>query len=215
MCVMNPLTVPKKYLIVELLFLFGVIPILLAIPAPVWLKVFPVVTGFTYVLFLLYKYTKFKIKKPSTGLMRIFLKSVFLRLIPVTLFGLIFVKIMAPEDFFRLMVQDTRLWFIVLFIYSIGSVIPQEIIYRNFFFKRYKSLIKNKNLFLVLNAFLFSISHMFLHSWVILGATFIGGVAFALTYQKTKSTWLVSIEHSLYGLILFTIGIGSFLAFPS
>ncbi len=212
---MNPLYVSRKYLLTELIIFFVLIPILLAISVPLWLKVFPVVTGFIYVLALLYRYTHFKIKKPNKKLLPSFWKSILLRLSPIIIFGIIFVKMFDPDAFFRLIVQDTRLWFIILFVYSIGSVVPQEIIYRNFFFKRYKKLFTNENYFIFVNAFLFSISHMFLHNWIILGATFIGGLAFAVTYQKTKSIWLVSIEHSLYGLILFTIGIGSFLAFPS
>jgi len=44
--------------------------------------------------------------------------------------------------------------------------------------------------------------------------TFIGGVLFAYTYQKTKSTALVAIEHAVYGNWLFTVGMGEMLAFP-
>lgn len=212
---MNLINVSKKYLIFELLVLFVLLPILLALSVPVWLKVIPVIIAFVYVLFLLYRHTKFKITKPQKHLFKSFWKSVMFRFIPIIIFGIIFVQIMNPEAFFRLIVEDTALWIMIVFVYSIGSVIPQEIIYRNFFFKRYAKLIPHKNIFIIVNAFLFSISHMFLHNWVILGATFFGGIAFALTYQKTRSTWLVSIEHSLYGLALFTIGIGSFLAFPS
>jgi len=45
--------------------------------------------------------------------------------------------------------------------------------------------------------------------------TFVGGILFALTFQKTKSTLLVSIEHAIYGCWLFTVGMGEMLGFPS
>lgn len=45
--------------------------------------------------------------------------------------------------------------------------------------------------------------------------TFIGGLLFALTFKKTKSTLLVSIEHAIYGSWLFTVGMGEMLGFPS
>jgi membrane protease YdiL (CAAX protease family) len=49
----------------------------------------------------------------------------------------------------------------------------------------------------------------------VLAFTFIGGILFAYTYQKTKSTLLVSIEHAIYGCWLFTVGMGTMLGFPS
>jgi hypothetical protein len=40
--------------------------------------------------------------------------------------------------------------------------------------------------------------------------TFFGGYLFAYTYAKTRSLLLVSIEHALYGCLLYTIGLGRF-----
>ncbi|MDU0355872.1 hypothetical protein RS130_20045 [Paraglaciecola aquimarina] len=45
--------------------------------------------------------------------------------------------------------------------------------------------------------------------------TFAGGILFALNYKKSQSLVAVSIEHSAYGLWLFTVGLGQQLAFPS
>ena len=45
--------------------------------------------------------------------------------------------------------------------------------------------------------------------------TFLGGLLFAFTFKKTKSTILVSIEHAIYGSWLFTIGMGAMLGFPT
>ena len=42
----------------------------------------------------------------------------------------------------------------------------------------------------------------------------IGGLLFAFTYSKTKSTLFVLIEHTLYGCWLYTVGMGEMLGFP-
>jgi len=75
-------------------------------------------------------------------------------------------------------------------------------------------MIKNKWLFLFINAILFSLAHLFLRSVLVQLLTFVGGILFAYTYQKTKSNTLVSIEHAIYGNWLFTVGMGEMLAFP-
>ena len=67
---------------------------------------------------------------------------------------------------------------------------------------------------IVVNAFVFSLAHIFLKNILVLFLTFIGVIAFALTYYTSKSTTLVCIEHALYGFWLFTVGLGEILAFP-
>ena len=38
----------------------------------------------------------------------------------------------------------------------------------------------------------------------------VGGFLFSATYSKTKSLLWVSVEHSLYGMLIFTLGLGKF-----
>ncbi|MEM5566908.1 CPBP family intramembrane glutamic endopeptidase [Psychroserpens sp. AS72] len=95
------------------------------------------------------------------------------------------------------------------------SVYPQELIYRTFFFQRYQMLFKSQTLFILINATLFSLAHLFFKNGLVMILTFIGGLLFALTFKKTKSTLLVSIEHAIYGSWLFTVGMGEMLGFPS
>ena len=49
---------------------------------------------------------------------------------------------------------------------------------------------------------------------LVLFTTLIGGIFFTLTYNRSKSLLLTSIEHAIYGNWLFTIGMGEMLAFP-
>lgn len=46
----------------------------------------------------------------------------------------------------------------------------------------------------------------------ILGGFAVGaaGVLFAWTYERTRSTLAVSVEHALFGCWMFTVGLGSF-----
>nr|WP_284041157.1 CPBP family intramembrane glutamic endopeptidase [Jejuia spongiicola] len=102
-----------------------------------------------------------------------------------------------------------------MFFYSFFSVYPQELIYRTFYFKRYHDIFKNKYLFIFINAIVFSLGHIFFKNSLVLALTFLGGLLFAFTFYKTKSTLMVSIEHAIYGCWLFTVGMGSMLGFPA
>ncbi|MGY6648989.1 CPBP family intramembrane glutamic endopeptidase [Wenyingzhuangia sp. IMCC45574] len=102
----------------------------------------------------------------------------------------------------------------MMLVYTFLSVIPQEFIYRVFFFYRYRKLARKPELFYLWNALLFSIAHLMFHSWLVLVVTFIGGYIFAYTYSKTKSWFWVCVEHTLYGGWLFTVGLGKMLGFP-
>ena len=76
-------------------------------------------------------------------------------------------------------------------------------------------MFKNELLFLFVNAILFSLAHMFFKNSLVIILTFFGGLLFAFTFNNTKSTLLVSIEHAIYGSWLFTVGMGAMLGFPT
>jgi membrane protease YdiL (CAAX protease family) len=69
--------------------------------------------------------------------------------------------------------------------------------------------------FLFVNGCVFSFAHLFLNNALVFTLTFVGSLLFALTFKKSQSLMLVSIEHSVYGAWLFTLGLGEMLAFPS
>ena len=119
---------------------------------PFWVKIFPVVTGFTYVLFIIYSYSKFKFFKPEKKVLPYFGKTLLIRFIPIVIAGTAFVYFFSPQDFFGLVRNDISLWATILFVYSVGSVLPQEVIYRNFFYKRYRKLFNNTYTYIVINA---------------------------------------------------------------
>lgn len=121
-----------------------------------------------------------------------------------------FVYFFAPRLLFLLVKQKPVLWFLIVLLYPLLSVYPQELIYRAYFFHRYSPLFPNKGLLLALNGLLFGYVHVVFHNWVAVALTVAGGIALAKTYERHRSTLLVSVEHSLFGCLLFTLGLGQF-----
>lgn len=61
------------------------------------------------------------------------------------------------------------------------------------------------------SASVFALAHIVYANWVAVALAFAGGVLFAYTYAQSRSTFVCVIEHSLWGLWMFTIGIGRYL----
>ena len=102
---------------------------------------------------------------------------------------------------------------IIFFFYPWVSVYPQNVIYRAFFFQRYKPILGSGWVFIVVNAAAFSLGHVMFNNWVVLALTFVGGLIFTRTYLKSRSLLLATIEHAMYGLFCFFLGIGVFLLY--
>lgn len=118
------------------------------------------------------------------------------------------------EKLFIVVRKNPAMWLGVTIFYSISSVYPQEFLYRSFFFSRYGLLFKKPYLLIAVNALVFSFAHIGFKNILVLALTLIGGLIFAITYSKTRSLLVTSIEHALYGSWLFTVGMGEMLAFP-
>jgi len=126
----------------------------------------------------------------------------------VALFGIIYC--FAPHLLFGLPRQRPALWLLIMLLYPLLSVYPQELIYRAYFFHRYGVLFPRRWLLLLLNVLLFGYVHIIFHNWIAVALSIAGGCAFAVTYERSRSTLLVSLEHALFGCLLFTLGLGRF-----
>jgi len=121
----------------------------------------------------------------------------------------LFVLLYLPDLFLALPKTRPWKWLAVILIYPVLSAFLQEILFRGFFFHRYEKHFKKRPLLLVtLNALLFAYIHIVFGNWLAVIFTFIGGLLFAQTYLKSRSILLTAIEHSLYGDLLFTLGLG-------
>ena len=117
--------------------------------------------------------------------------------------------LLIPERFFAFPRERTPMWCMVMALYPILSAFPQEILYRSYFFHRFKS-VHGKKVWrtLVVNGMIFGFVHIVLKNEVAVILSAIGGVMFAHTYYKTRSLALVTLEHALYGNWIFTVGLG-------
>ena len=204
----------QKFLVLELFILFIFIPSSLALNYSEKLKVALVLGAFIYICGHLIKsfrsqeFLKPKLKWKSF-FVRIGIQTVILGIVTV-----LAVYLTHPEALFCIPTQRPKLYVTIVLVYTFISVWPQEVIYRTFFFQRYQKVISSDRAMILVNALLFMFAHLFFRNVLVLILTFLGGILFALTYIKTKSILLVSIEHALYGNWLFTVGMGEMLAFP-
>lgn len=203
------------YRLSELFILFIVFPIAMAIDFPIWIKLIIGILGFIYVIYVLLKIEKNRFKISSKINWKPFWKATLLKLLFIVIITFLYVWFTDKSQLFVVVRNKPLLWVIILFVYSLLSVYPQELLYRTFFFQRYHSLINNKKLFIFINAIIFSLGHLFFKNALVIVLTFLGGLLFAFTFNKTKSTLLVTIEHAIYGCWLFTVGMGAMLGFPS
>ena len=203
------------YKLTEFFLIFIVVPVGFALKFPVWIKIAIGVTGFLYIIFVLLKLENNKFKIANHLNWKKFWTQTLIKLLIIAILTTLYIFFVDKENLLIVIRTKPLLWIIILFIYSLFSVYPQELIYRTFFFQRYQSLFKNEILFILINAALFSLAHLFFRNTLVMILTFIGGILFALTFKKTKSTLFVSVEHAIYGCWLFTVGMGEMLGFPS
>lgn len=116
----------------------------------------------------------------------------------------------APGRFLEFPSHRPGLWAMVMLLYPILSVVPQEMIFRSFFMTRYKSLFPGRLPLIVMSGLCFGLSHLILNNWIAPTFSMIGGIIFAWGFSRHRSLKWASIEHALYGCFVFTIGIGWF-----
>jgi len=203
------------YKYIELFVLFVFIPISFLFDYAPWVKIFIGFIGLVYVIFVLLKVEKQKIRIAQNINWVLFFKTTLGKFFVIIIFTTLFVWLTNKELLFYVLLNKPKLWVFILFVYSFFSVYPQELIFRTFFFKRYEVLFNNSAILVFVNAFLFALAHVLFKNTLVLVLTFLGGLIFAFSYYKMQSTLLVSIEHAIYGSWLFTVGMGSILGFPS
>ncbi|HVS63967.1 MAG TPA: CPBP family glutamic-type intramembrane protease [Thermoanaerobaculia bacterium] len=113
-----------------------------------------------------------------------------------------------PDLFLRLPRESPALWLAILALYPLLSVYPQEIIFRTFLFERYRAVIPDPRHRVAASALSFALAHLFFANWIAPVLSLLGGLLFATSYARRRSTLLVCVEHGLWGDLLFTVGLG-------
>ncbi|MBB6429345.1 type II CAAX endopeptidase family protein [Algisphaera agarilytica] len=113
-----------------------------------------------------------------------------------------------PPEMWMLPRYKPWIWVAVMVGYPIVSVLLQNVVWRAFFFHRYRSLFGTGVGMVAASAVAFGWVHVVMLNWFAVVATLVGGVMFAQTYRRSGSMLLSSIEHALYGCWVFTVGYG-------
>ncbi len=113
-----------------------------------------------------------------------------------------------PESFLDFPRLAPLVWAIVMVLYPVLSAYPQKMVFRAFFFERYRPLFKSDWAMILASALFFGWAHAFLGNWVAPVFAGLGGILFGRTYLRSGSLLLAGLEHGLYGDLLFTLGTG-------
>ncbi|MGD0958970.1 MAG: CPBP family intramembrane glutamic endopeptidase [Methylomonas sp.] len=197
-------------IVAELLALFILTPLLLfGMGARLW--IFAALWAFAgFAVFILNRKPDFSFQKlwqgrgwPSAAKRRALLRFVFLACV-LTFLTYLFL----PDKFFRFPLEHPLLWLAVMMFYPLLSVIPQELLFRCFFFMRYGVITGEKFGAVLINGLLFGFSHITLNNWIAPAFSLLVGIILAHSYLQHRSLKWAVVEHSLYGCWVFTIGIG-------
>lgn len=123
--------------------------------------------------------------------------------------GFFYVLLVDKNLLFIFPKTNFKLWLIVIFIYPFLSVIPQELVYRVFFFQRYFPNINRFYFPMFLNLVVFAYGHLVFSNMHAIIITAIVSPIFTYAYLK-KSFLTCVILHTLGGQIIFTLGLGKY-----
>jgi hypothetical protein len=120
----------------------------------------------------------------------------------------------APPLLFNFVRTHPVVWAVVMLFYPVLSVYPQGVLFRAFLLHRYRILTgpsqQQKWALIFLSALAFSLMHIVFRNWVAVILTFAGGILFARRHLETRSLFVSSFEHALYGCFVFTVGLSQF-----
>ena len=121
------------------------------------------------------------------------------------------IKTNHPSWFLEFATDRPETYTRIMLAYPVFSVAAQELLYRSFFFHRYGPLFGTHAwLIVIVNGLLFGYAHIVMNSAFAIAATALGGMILAARYAMSRSFWAVFIEHTLWGWLIFTIGLGRY-----
>lgn len=203
----------KIYRWIEIIFLYIGIPLLFFFDLLPVHKLIPLIIVSLIFLYIILRDKSFKRHQFKLNGFKAW-SMIFYRTSIIIIFLLVYVWHTFPEQLFQMPTERTLFWVVLLLMYPLWSVIPQEFVYRVYFYHRFSGLLKNRNLLVILNAIMFSFSHIIFENWVALVFTFVASIMFSLTYLRYRSYSIIVLEHVLYGSLIFTIGPGEFFYMP-
>lgn len=195
--------ISTHYLLLEFILLFVIFPLLYFFDLIPFHKLVPLVVLFTYCVVILARHRP---ANPERFKTKANWRLILLRFIGISILILFWIKIFSPNPLFADFKANKKLLLMTL-VYPFSSAFPQELIFREFFFYRYRSVFRNEIVLIAINVIMFAFAHIYFANWTILIFTLVGGIIFAHTYLKTKSLFVVTIEHTLYGMLILSSGL--------
>ena len=114
----------------------------------------------------------------------------------------------APAQVFNILREAPWMMLVIALGYPVLSALPQELVFRPLFFRRYGAILPGGGAGLGLNAVLFSLAHLMYWSWIVAAMTLAGGLIFARAYEVERSFPMAVVLHSVAGLVIFATGMG-------
>ena len=124
--------------------------------------------------------------------------------------GYFLIRLFRPELLFNLPRFHPLLWAAVCLLYPLLSVYPQELFWRALFFHRYRPVFRSDGAMILASAVAFGWIHIVMRNWLAVGLSFGGGLLFGWRYARTRSLATTSLEHALWGILIFTLGLGTY-----
>lgn len=128
--------------------------------------------------------------------------------VAMTAFCTLVVMTMRPDAAFRMLLYRPEFLAVIWIGYPLLSALPQELLFRSLFFRRYHAILPNGRAAYLLNASLFSMAHLMYWSWIVAIMTFGGGLLFTWAYRKRGSFFYAVLLHAIAGNIIFAAGLG-------
>ena len=121
-----------------------------------------------------------------------------------------YVLLFERDQLFNLPRNNPWIFVALCFFYPVFSAFGQEIIYRTFLFRRFRTLFMKEWFFTAISGITFSFMHIVYYDPVSMIITFIGGLYFAQVYLWTRSVLFTSVLHGCMGIIIFGVGLGQY-----
>ena len=204
------LPLPRARLWAEFVVLFGGVPVAMAVFFGQY-PLFPVILALAILALVLLALTpefsaRELLRGPVAGQWKLI--AAFALAGAALSFGLALA--LVPERFLELPRHRFELWLLILLLYPLLSALPQELIYRVLFFRRYGALFPSDKLALAANTVAFGLAHLFYMNVLTIGLTAVAGLIFGLVYLRFGSVLLSAVLHGLAGQLVFTSGLGVF-----
>tara|TARA_X000001036_G_scaffold7571_2_gene6780 strand:+ start:2768 stop:3433 length:666 start_codon:yes stop_codon:yes gene_type:complete len=202
----------KQFLILEFILLCIAVPgyIIWTLSAA---YMFGFLWGAALYCFVIYRYCMF----PKGGWKEIWnwsavnketMKPLLMKWVLASLGMIVFIYFYDPDRMFYIVYNRPEMIPFLLVAYPLISALPQEFIFCSFFFNRYEKFFGRAAKMIWASAIIFAYAHILYINPVAPTLSLVGGLIFAHNYAKHRSLALVSIEHGLYGNVLFIIGLG-------